>query len=126
VTVRFYGHDATGYCLPCLLVNPDTVRQVLHEFMMYKVVRLSDPRQFEQVLAFLCPEDIPHRIDPSADDICKMHEEDADKVQHMPVRKCTRFRVTAFRESQSLSLLTLLRQLPIRGGFGGARWGGAG
>jgi hypothetical protein len=44
------------------------------------------------------PEDIPHRIDLSAEDICKMHEEDGDKVQHIPVRKSTRFRVTASGE----------------------------
>jgi hypothetical protein len=69
-------------------------------FWMYssklrKVVRLSDHRHFDHILPFLCPEDIPHRIDLSADDICKMHEEDGDKVQRMPVRKSTRFRVTA-------------------------------
>jgi hypothetical protein len=62
------------------------------------VVRLSDPRHFDHILPFLCPEDIPHHIDLSAEDICKMHEEDGDKVQRMPVRKSTRFRVTASGE----------------------------
>jgi hypothetical protein len=52
-------------------------------------------RLFDHILPFLCPEDIPHRIDLSADDICKMHEEDVDKVQRMPVRKSTRPRVIA-------------------------------
>ena len=68
---------------------------------MRKVVRLSDPRLFDHILPFLCPEDIPHRIDLSADDICTMHEEDGDKVERMPawqVRKSTRFRVTALGE----------------------------
>jgi hypothetical protein len=63
-----------------------------------KVVRLSDPRHFDHILPFLCPEDIPHCIDLSADDICKMHEEDVDKVQRMPEGKSTRFRVTASGE----------------------------
>ena len=40
------------------------------------VVRLSDPRHFNHILPFLCPEDIPHCIDLSAYDICTMHEED--------------------------------------------------
>jgi len=47
---------------------------------------------------FLCPEDIPHRIDLSADDIFTMHKADGDKVERMPVRKSTRFRVTASGE----------------------------
>jgi hypothetical protein len=34
----------------------------------------------------------------SADDVCKMHEEDGDKVQRMPLRKSTRFRITASGE----------------------------
>jgi hypothetical protein len=59
---------------------------------------LSDPRHFDHILPFLCPEDIPHCIDLSADDICKMHEEDGDKIQRMPLRKSTRFRVTASGE----------------------------
>jgi hypothetical protein len=66
----------------------------MYSFKLRKVVRLSDPRHFDHILPFLCPEDIPHRIDLSAEDICKMHEEDGDKVQRMPVRKSTRFRVT--------------------------------
>ena len=66
----------------------------------YVTVRLSDPRHFDHILPFLCPEDIPHHIDLSlsAEDICKMHEEDGDEVQCMPVRKSTRFRVTASGE----------------------------
>ena len=71
----------------------------MYSFKLRKVVRLSDPRHFDHILPFLCPEDIPHRIDLSAEDICKMHEEDGDKVQRMPVRKSTRFRVTASGES---------------------------
>jgi hypothetical protein len=67
----------------------------MYSFKLRKVIRLSDPRHFDHILPFLCPEDIPHRIDLSADDICKLHEEDGDKVQRMPVRKSTRFRVTA-------------------------------
>jgi hypothetical protein len=70
----------------------------IYSFKLRKVVRLSDPRHFDHILPFLCPEDIPHRIDLSADDICKVHEEDGDKVQRMPVRKSTRFRVTASGE----------------------------
>jgi hypothetical protein len=70
----------------------------MYSFKLSKVVRLSDPRHFDHILPFLCPEDIPHRIDLSADDICTMHEEDGDKVQRMPVRKSTRFRVTASGE----------------------------
>jgi hypothetical protein len=70
----------------------------MYSFKLRKVVRLSDPRHFDHILPFLCPEDIPHRIDLSAEDICKMHEEDGDKVQRMPVRKSTRFRVTASGE----------------------------
>jgi len=86
----------------------------MYSFKLCKVVRLSDPRHVDHILPFLCPEDIPHRIDLSADDISKMHEEDDDKVQRMPLRKSTRFRVTALG-SQSLPLLTLVRQMPIRG-----------
>jgi hypothetical protein len=70
----------------------------MYSFKLRKVVRLSDPRHFDHILPFLCPEDIPHRIDLSADDICTMQEEDGDKVQRMPVRKSTRFRVTASGE----------------------------
>jgi hypothetical protein len=70
----------------------------MYSFKLRKVVRLSDPCHFDHILPFLCPEDIPHRIDLSADDICKMHEEDGDKVQCMPLRKSTRFRVTASEE----------------------------
>jgi hypothetical protein len=70
----------------------------MYSFKLRKVVRLSDPRHFDHILPFLCPEDIPHRIDLSAEDICKMHEEDGDKVQRMPVLKSTRFRVTASGE----------------------------
>jgi hypothetical protein len=67
----------------------------MYSFKLRKVVRLSDPRHFDHILPFPCREDIPHRIDLPADDICKMHEEDGDKVQRMPVRKSRRFRVTA-------------------------------
>jgi len=70
----------------------------MYLFKLRKVVRLSDPRHFDHILPFLRPEDIPHRIDLSSDDICKMHEEDGDKVQRMPLRKSTRFRVTASGE----------------------------
>ena len=70
----------------------------MYSFKLRRVVRLSDPRHFDHILPFLCPEDIPHRIDLSAEDICKMHEEDGDEVQRMPVRKSTRFRVTASGE----------------------------
>jgi hypothetical protein len=70
----------------------------MYSFKLRKVVRLIDPHHFDHILPFLCPEDIPHRIDLSAEDICKMHEEDGDKVQRMPVRKSTRFRVTASGE----------------------------
>jgi hypothetical protein len=70
----------------------------MYSFKLRKVVRLSDPRHFDHILPFLCPEDIPHRIDLSANDNCTMHEEDGDKVQCMPVRKSTRFRVTASGE----------------------------
>ena len=70
----------------------------MYSFKLRKVVRLSDPRHFDHILPFLCPDDIPHRIDLSADDICTMHEEDGDKVERMPVRKSTRFRVTASGE----------------------------
>jgi hypothetical protein len=65
----------------------------MYSFKLRKVVGLSDPRCFDHILPSLCPEDIPHRIDLSADDICKMHEEDGDKVQRMPVLKSTGFRV---------------------------------
>jgi hypothetical protein len=44
------------------------------------VVRLRDPRHFDHIFPFLCPEDIPHSIDLSADDMCKMYEEDGNKV----------------------------------------------
>jgi hypothetical protein len=67
----------------------------MYLFNLRKVVRLSDPRHFDHILPVLCPEDISHRIDLSADDMCKMHEEDGDKVQRMPLHKSTRFRVTA-------------------------------
>jgi hypothetical protein len=90
----------------------------MYSFQLRKVVSLSDPCHFDHILPFLRPEDIPHRIDLSADDMCKMHEEDGDKVQRMPVRKSTRFRVTA-SGSQSLSLLTLARE-PIRGRLWGS------
>ena len=70
----------------------------MYSFKLRKVARLSDPRHFDHILPFMCPEDIPHRIDLSADDICKMHEEDGDKVHRIPVRKSTRFRVTASEE----------------------------
>jgi hypothetical protein len=62
----------------------------MYSFKLSNVVRLIDPHHFDHILPFLCPEDIPHRIDLSADDICKMHEEDGDKVRRMPVRKSTR------------------------------------
>ena len=62
-----------------------------YSFKLRKVVRLSDPRHFDHMLPFLCPEDIPHCIDLSADDICTMHEEDGDKVKRMPVRKSNAF-----------------------------------
>jgi hypothetical protein len=75
----------------------------MYSFKLRKVLRLSDPRHFDHILPFLCPEDIPHRIDLSADDICKMHEEDVDKVHHMPVRKSTRPRVTASGEPVSVT-----------------------
>jgi hypothetical protein len=55
-------------------------------------------RHFDYMLPFLCPEDIPHRIDLSVNDICTMHEEDGDTVQRMPLRKSTRFRITASGE----------------------------
>ena len=58
------------------------------------LIDVSDPRHFDHILPFLCPEDIPHRIDLSANDICTMHEEDGDTVQRMPLRKSTRFRIT--------------------------------
>ena len=67
----------------------------MYSFKLRNVVRLSDPRHFDHILPFLCPEDIPHLIDLSADDICTMHEEDGDTVQRMPFRKSTRFRITA-------------------------------
>jgi hypothetical protein len=67
----------------------------MYSFKLRKVVRLSDPRHFDHILPFLCPEDIAHCIGLSADDICKMHEEGGDKVQRMQLRKSTRFRVTA-------------------------------
>ena len=70
----------------------------MYSFKLRKVVRFSDPRQFDHILPFLCPEDIPHGIDLSAADICNMHDEDGDKVQRMPVRKSTRFRTTASGE----------------------------
>ena len=70
----------------------------MYSFKLRKVVRLSDPRHFDHVLPFLCPEDIPHRIDLSANDICTMHEEDGDTVQRMPLRKSTLFRITASGE----------------------------
>jgi hypothetical protein len=70
----------------------------MYSFKLRKVVRLSDPRHFDHILPFLCQEDIPHRIDLSADDICTMHEEDGDTVQRMPLRKSTRFRITASGE----------------------------
>ena len=66
----------------------------MYSFRLRKVVRLSDPRHFDHILPFLCPDDIPHRIDLSADDICQMHEEDGSKVARMPARKSTRFLVT--------------------------------
>jgi len=66
----------------------------MYSFKLRKVVRLSDPRHFDHIFPFLCPEDIPHRIDLSAADICTMHEEDGDTVQRMPLRKSTRFRIT--------------------------------
>ena len=53
---------------------------------LHYYLRLSDPRHFDHILPFLCPEDIPHRIDLSADDICTRHEEDGDTVQRMPLR----------------------------------------
>ena len=40
----------------------------MYSFKLRKVVRLSDPRHFDHILPFLCPEDIPHSIDLSADD----------------------------------------------------------
>jgi hypothetical protein len=64
----------------------------MYSFKLRKVVRLSYPRHFDHILPFLCPEDIPHRIDLSADDICTMHEEDGDTVQRMSLRKSKRFR----------------------------------
>jgi hypothetical protein len=63
-------------------------------FKLRKVVPLIDPLHFDHILSFLCPEDIPHSVDLSANGICKMHEEDVYKVQHMPVCKSMRFRVT--------------------------------
>jgi hypothetical protein len=70
----------------------------MYLFKLRKMVRLSDPRHFDHILPFLCPEVILHRIDLSADDICKMHKEDVHKVQRMPLRKSTRFRVTSSGE----------------------------
>jgi hypothetical protein len=67
-------------------------------FKLRKVVCLIDPRHFDHILSFLCPEDIPHSVDLSANGICKMHEEDGYKVHHMPVCKSTRFRVTTSGE----------------------------
>ena len=96
----------------------------MYSFKLRKVVRLSDPRHFDHILPFLCPDDIPHRIDLSADDICTMHEEDGDKVERMPVRKSTRFRVTA-SGSQSLFLLRLTRQMSIRGRIRGSQMRGS-
>ena len=41
----------------------------MYSFKLRKVVRLSDPRHLDHILPFLCPEDIPHRIDLSANDM---------------------------------------------------------
>jgi len=35
----------------------------MYSFKLRTVVRLSDPRHFDHILPFLCPEDIPHRIE---------------------------------------------------------------
>jgi hypothetical protein len=49
-------------------------RNWMYSFKLRKVVRLSDPCHFDHILPFLCPEDdIPHRIELSVDDICKIH-----------------------------------------------------
>ena len=37
----------------------------MYSVKLRKVVRLSDPLHFDHILTFLCPEDIPHRIDLS-------------------------------------------------------------
>ena len=50
----------------------------MFSFKLRKVVCLRDPRHFDHILLFLCSEDIPQRIDLSADDICKMYVEDGE------------------------------------------------
>ena len=91
----------------------------MYSLKLRKVVRLSDHRHFDHGLPFLCPEDIPHRIELSDDDVCKMHEEDGDKVQRMPLRKSTRFRVTDSGElvlvAPDSGVCVLAHQMPIRG-----------
>ena len=73
----------------------------MYSFKLRKVVRLSDPRHFDHILPFLCPEDIPHRIAR-----CK---------RRMATRcnACHSVRARTFslqlRGSQFLSLLTLVR-----------------
>jgi hypothetical protein len=97
----------------------------MYSFKLRKVVRLSDPRHFDHILPFLCPEEIPHRIDPS------LPTTSARCTRRMVTRfnACRSVRACAFalqlRGSQSLSLLTLVRQMPMRGIIRRARCGGA-
>jgi hypothetical protein len=47
----------------CLGNDLSTPMFWMYSFKLRKVVRLSDHRHFDHILPFLCPEDIPHRID---------------------------------------------------------------
>ena len=102
-----------------------TLMSWMYSFKLRKVVRFSDPRHFDHILPCLCPADVPHRIDLSVDDICKMHEEDGDKVQRMPLCKSRAFALQLRAGSQSLSLLTLVPQMPIRGRIRGSSMRGS-
>ena len=61
----------------------------MYSFKLRKVVRLSDPKHFDHILPFLQPDDLPHKIDLSAAEICDMHAADGDHID-MPVRRSTR------------------------------------
>ena len=76
--------------LGCVVGNDLTTPTFwMYSFKLRKVVRLSAPKHFDHILPFLQPDDLPHKIDLSAAEICDMHAADGDHIE-MPVRRSTR------------------------------------
>jgi hypothetical protein len=89
----------------------------MYSFKLRKVVRLSDPRHFEFCLSY-----VP-RISLTALNFLPMTFARSTRRMATRCNACRSVRARAFasqlRGSQSLSLLTLAHQMPIRGGIRG-------